>query len=82
MKPIIRYRSQLLFRKSYKPNGVIRIRPAQSRTGCASCPGRSSAGRDPEPHDAQCGIPGLINNKPRAVWPRCAARADFRPVAQ
>ena len=27
MKPIIRYRSQLLFRKSYKPNRVIRIRP-------------------------------------------------------
>jgi hypothetical protein len=29
MKPIIRYRSQFLFRKSYKPNRVIRIRPAQ-----------------------------------------------------
>ncbi len=29
MKPVIRYRSQLLFRKSYKPNRVIRIRPAQ-----------------------------------------------------
>ena len=29
MKPVIRYRSQLLFRKSYKPNHVIRIRPAQ-----------------------------------------------------
>jgi hypothetical protein len=28
MKPVIRYRSQLLFRKSYKPNRVIRIRPA------------------------------------------------------
>jgi hypothetical protein len=28
MKPIIRYRSQLLFRKSYKPNRIIRIRPA------------------------------------------------------
>ena len=27
MKPIMRYRSQLLFRKSYKPNRVIRIRP-------------------------------------------------------
>ena len=29
MKPIIRYQSQLLFRKSYKPNRVIRIRPAE-----------------------------------------------------
>jgi hypothetical protein len=28
MKPIIRYQSQLLFRKSYKPTRVIRIRPA------------------------------------------------------
>lgn len=29
MKPAIRYQSQLLFRKSYKPNRLIRIRPAQ-----------------------------------------------------
>ena len=28
MKPVIRYQSQLLFRKSYKPNRLIRIRPA------------------------------------------------------
>jgi hypothetical protein len=28
MKPIMRYRSQLLFRKSYKPNRVIRLRLA------------------------------------------------------
>jgi hypothetical protein len=28
MKPVIRYRSQLLYRKSYKPERVIRIRPA------------------------------------------------------
>ena len=28
MKPVIRYQSQLLFRKSYKPNRVIRIKPA------------------------------------------------------
>ena len=28
MKPVIRYRSQLLFRKSYKPNRCFRIRPA------------------------------------------------------
>jgi hypothetical protein len=26
MKPVIRYQSQLLYRKSYKPNRVIRIR--------------------------------------------------------
>jgi hypothetical protein len=28
MKPVLRYQSQLLFRKSYKPNRVLRIRPA------------------------------------------------------
>ena len=28
MKPVIRYQSQLLFRKSYKPNRLIRVRPA------------------------------------------------------
>ena len=28
MKSTIRYQSQLLFRKSYKPNRTIRIRPA------------------------------------------------------
>ena len=40
MKPVIRYRSQLLFRKSYKPNRVIRIRPAPKvDTGCASVRG-------------------------------------------
>jgi len=27
--PSVRTRSQLLFRKSYKPNRVLRIRPAQ-----------------------------------------------------
>lgn len=27
MKPVLRYQSQLLFRKSYKPNRVIRIKP-------------------------------------------------------
>jgi hypothetical protein len=27
MKPVIRYQSQLLFRKSYKPQRTIRIRP-------------------------------------------------------
>ena len=29
MKPVLRYQSQLLFRKSYKPNRTIRIRPAK-----------------------------------------------------
>ncbi len=29
MKPVIRYRSQMLFRKSYKPNRIIRIRPTR-----------------------------------------------------
>jgi hypothetical protein len=28
MKPVIRYRSQLLFRKSYKPACVLRIHPS------------------------------------------------------
>jgi len=28
MKPVIRYQSQLLFRKGYKPNRILRIRPA------------------------------------------------------
>ena len=27
MKPVIRYRGQLLFRQSYKPTWVVRIRP-------------------------------------------------------
>jgi hypothetical protein len=31
MKPVIRSQSQLLFRKSYKPNRVLRIRPAKLR---------------------------------------------------
>jgi hypothetical protein len=29
MKPVIRYQSQLLYRKSYKPNRVMRIRPVK-----------------------------------------------------
>jgi hypothetical protein len=28
MKPVLRYQSQLLYRKSYKPKRVLRIRPA------------------------------------------------------
>jgi hypothetical protein len=28
MRPVKYYQSQLLFRKSYKPNRIIRIRPA------------------------------------------------------
>jgi len=27
MKPVIRYQSQLLFRRSYKPTRILRIRP-------------------------------------------------------
>ena len=29
MRPVIRYQSQLLYRKSYKPDRVTRIRPAK-----------------------------------------------------
>jgi hypothetical protein len=29
MKPVLRYQSQLLSRKSYKPTRVIRIRPSK-----------------------------------------------------
>ena len=29
MRPVIRYQSQLLYRKSYKPDPVIRFRPAK-----------------------------------------------------
>ncbi len=32
MKPVIRFQSQLLFRKSYKPNRGIRIRPTSKPT--------------------------------------------------
>ena len=31
MKPVIRYQSQLLYRKSYKPLRVIRLRPDAKR---------------------------------------------------
>jgi len=31
MRPVMRYQSQLLFRRSYKPHRVIRIRPAGKR---------------------------------------------------
>lgn len=31
MKPVRRYQSQLLFRKSYKPNRVLRICPTKLR---------------------------------------------------
>ena len=27
MKPVLRFQSQLLFRRSYKPNRVLRIKP-------------------------------------------------------
>jgi hypothetical protein len=29
MRPVIRYQSQLLYRKSYKPSRAIRIRPTK-----------------------------------------------------
>ena len=29
MKPILRYQSQLLFRKGYKPNRVLQIKPVK-----------------------------------------------------
>jgi hypothetical protein len=29
MKPVMRYQSQLLFRRSFKPNRAMRIRPTQ-----------------------------------------------------
>jgi len=32
IKPVIRYQSQLLYRKTYKPNRVIRIRPIAKAT--------------------------------------------------
>jgi hypothetical protein len=31
MRTVMRYQSQLLFRRSYKPNRVIRIRPSRKR---------------------------------------------------
>ena len=31
MKPVIRYQSRLLFRKSYKPSRALRIRPTKLR---------------------------------------------------
>ena len=32
MKPVLRFQSQLLFRRSYKPQRVIRIRPLPRAT--------------------------------------------------
>jgi len=32
MRPVLRYQSQLLYRKSYKPSRVVRIRPAPKVT--------------------------------------------------
>lgn len=29
MRPVMRYQSQLLFRKSYKPSRIIRIKPTK-----------------------------------------------------
>ena len=32
MKPVLRYQSQLLIRRSYKPNRAMRIRPSRRLT--------------------------------------------------
>ena len=40
MKPVLRYQSQLLFRKSYKPNRILRIRPA-AKTNLVFRPSRA-----------------------------------------
>jgi hypothetical protein len=42
MRPIIRHQSQLLPRRSYKPNRVIRIRPA-SRLNLLFRPSRAGS---------------------------------------
>ena len=39
MKPVIRYQSQLLFRKSYKPTRVIQVRP-KAKLNVTFRPGR------------------------------------------
>ena len=46
MKSVIRYRSQprIIFRGNYKPNRVIRIRPAQKAT-LVVCPARAGPQR-------------------------------------
>ena len=40
MRPFVRYQSQLLFRKSYKPNRVFQIRPA-GKASLVFRPGRA-----------------------------------------
>jgi hypothetical protein len=46
MKPVIRYQSQLLFRKSYRPNRILRIRPnAKGVTFRPARPAQSPAPR-------------------------------------
>jgi hypothetical protein len=51
MRPVMRYQSQLLFRKSYKPNRVIRIRPNGKRN-LLFRPSRAG----PEIKTCECGI--------------------------
>jgi hypothetical protein len=72
MKPVTRFQSQLLPRRSYKPGRVIRIRPVKVRFVSARCDSESN----------QRLQSSIKPTKPRAALPRCAARADFRPVAQ
>ena len=42
MRPVLRYQSQLLFRKSYKPVRILRVRP--NTKGVTFRPTRASAG--------------------------------------
>ena len=34
MRPVIRYQSQLLFRRSYKPTRILRLRPGMKMHVC------------------------------------------------
>ena len=49
MKPVIRYQSQLLFRRSYKPTRIIRIRP--SPVSSTYAPNSPAAGAGPPAGD-------------------------------
>ena len=48
MKPIVRYRSQLLYRRSYKPVRVRRVRPGPIRLSYRSQAGRCQPRLDRE----------------------------------
>jgi hypothetical protein len=45
MKPVIRYQSRLLFRKSYKPKRLMRFRPGV-QTSLVFRPSRAGPGND------------------------------------